>query len=544
MASRVAEVIYKLKDLVTAPARRIRAGYENIRGASRRTANQVENDNRRMGGSFGRLTSRVRGAVSAFAVAFAGGVTTSAIGRVADELDRLGKVSARLDIDPQTLAGLEFAAERSGVAIGKVAKSIETLQKRTGEALQGIGEARRAFDALGIEAQQFASLGAEDQIRILADAFQGLASEEERAALGSQLFSKANLEVLQVLNQGGAALEAYLDQARKFLPVTEEATKAAAAYKDAVTNLGATTEGFKFRVFTPVIETINRWVGVAGLAASETANLEQQLANARLELEWWEDNPGLNPEALERSRLEVERLAGALKKISDAQARSAAANRRAAEDRAAAAEELKAYQAELDTLTASYEKQTRTQKASLDQQTRELQAARAAQKSIEAEFKNLVEEITAPDIEEVGLAEVFGSINQAAAAASRDQSDQALALARRGAEQLRLLKEKGTELDGVLKFLAERLQAVAQEAAAQKTKIEIIDQQQALEAFANLETGLANLKSKAATEGTEIGRALVAAIQAEINASDLGLPDAVASGINSYRKQLEQLGAK
>jgi chromosome segregation ATPase len=371
-----------------------------------------------------------------------------------------------------------------------------------------------------------------------------VASEEERAALASQLFSKANIDLLNVLNQGGDALADYIAQGKEFRAITKEATDAAAAYNDALTNLGTAAEGLKFKAFTPVIRELNQWIGVAGFAGSETDNLKAQLEDARRELSFWQENAALNPKALEESTARVKSLADALDEINQAQAASKQANEDAAAARAAEAAELAAYKKNIESLTDSFEDQAKARKAALDRETRELAAARRAQGKIEDEFKTLVQEITQPEQADVGLADVFGKINQAAAAASRGQTDAAIALARQGGDQLRQLKEKGTEADGVLKFLAERLQAVAGEAAKQETQVEIIDVEKAKQGFDLVSQRLGQLKSEAATEGQAIGRALVAGIQAEVRAADLGLPPAVQAGLASYQAMIEKTGAK
>lgn len=553
MTRRVSEVLYKLRDLFSAPADRVRAAYGRIRESSRRTAESVEQDNRRMSASFGAIVSRMRGVIGAFA-AVAGAIGASrSISTTADELDRLGKTAERLDIDPQLLAGLEFGADRSGVAVNKVTQGLTTFQKRLGEALQGIGQARLALDRFGISAEDFAALGLEEQLAILADRFQGLSEQEERAALGAQLFSKGNSEIILLLQQGGEALRNYLDQAREFRDVTTEQTKAAAQYNDAITNLSTALEGIKFETLAPVIQNINFLLGAIGKLGDETANLEASLESARRELEFWEENPGLNPDALERSRRKVAELSEAIDALASAQEAAAEANRLADEQLAARAQENERYKASVDALAGSFADQTDAQKKALDQQRNELKRARADMVKIETEFSQLLENITALDEQDVFLGDVFGKINQGAAAAARGESERALTLARQGGTLLEQLKQKGTETDGTLRFLAESLRRVATEAGQQRVRAELVDVDQAEQAFQSIKGKLDALKTEAATQGTDIGRAVVAAIRAELEVADLQLPNiqipensraVIAQGLAAWRDELERRGAK
>ena len=81
MASRVAEVIYRLKDVFTAPARRIVNGYRGIRDASKRTADSVVRDSKRQVSGLASVRNGVASIVPQFralAVAIgAAGITRS-----------------------------------------------------------------------------------------------------------------------------------------------------------------------------------------------------------------------------------------------------------------------------------------------------------------------------------------------------------------------------------------------------------------------------------------------------------------------------------
>jgi hypothetical protein len=226
MASRVAEVIYRLKDLFTGPAKKVEGSYDRIKRSSRSAADQVEKDNSRIGTSFGGIVAALKRVAGPLAILAAVVKTIRSTGEAADDLDRLGKTAAKLNIDPQEFAGLEFAAERSGVAVQKVEAALFTLQKRSGEAAQGIGAARLAFEELGINVEEFNQLNAGEQVRLLANQFAALEGEERKAAIASALFSKGNADLLKVLNQGGDAVDRYVKELAEYREVSVEATEA------------------------------------------------------------------------------------------------------------------------------------------------------------------------------------------------------------------------------------------------------------------------------------------------------------------------------
>jgi hypothetical protein len=109
---------------------------------------------------------------------------------------------------------------------------------------------------------------------------------------------------------------------------------------------------------------------------------------------------------------------------------------------------------------------------------------------------------------------------------------------------LRDLKSEGDEAGFVLGFLADQLGSIAKEAAAQQTNSEVLDVAKAAESFNVVNAKLEQLKSDAATQGTAIGKAVVSAIQAELNAANLKLPNVVQQGLADYRRQVQDEAPK
>jgi len=446
MASRVAEVLYRLRDAFSDPARRILDRYGDIQGASRRTARQVESDTGVMARGFGRARSAVAGFVSAFTLA----ASLRGINRAADDLDRLGKTAERLDLDPQTLAGFEFALERSGVAASKAARAIETLQKRTGEALQGTGQAARAFERLGIEVERFAELGADAQLVLLAEALRGVASEEERAALAAQLFARANTDVLNLLNQGGAAVRDYLAEFARYNTVTRESVQAAAEYNDALENLSTRLSGLRNQVVPPVLNGINR--ALALFDDEPLAQLERRLEVLRTR----QDNGGfLNSLFYDDGELagEIANVEAQIARLVDARADEAAAAQRATAGlqaevaaRQQQAQAVAEYRESVAGLSGLYGENIRALQNALAAETRELEKARRDQAAIEREFGQARADLVAPDDEDLGLGDIYAQIREAQAAAAEGNNQAAIDAARGGIDLLARLKEQGEDI--------------------------------------------------------------------------------------------------
>ena len=177
--------------------------------------------------------------------------------------------------------------------------------------------------------------------------------------------------------------------------------------------------------------------------------------------------------SLERKAELLERLAQLERERRVQVEASEKATKEQAEAERKAAATTAAHIADVEALTDAYKEQVATQEKNLQMQTAQLREARQEQASIEKTYQDLLSNITDPDISEVGLGDIFAKINQAAAKAEQGQADEAIAIAEQGADLLLKLKEKGTELDPVLAFLAKRLETIAKGAAESKVELEI-----------------------------------------------------------------------
>lgn len=542
MPSRVAEVIYKLKDLFSAPVKKVQDGYQRIRKSSRDTSDAVQRDNRRMAGSFNTVVGGLKTFAGAIGGVFAARSAAGAVGNLADELDRLAKTGRRLDLDPQFIAAAEFAFERSGVAASKVTAAIETLQKRTGEAVKGIGRAKIAFDSLGISVEDFIALNAEEQMGLLADRLQSVASEEERAAIAAQLFSKENGNVVQALEGGAAAFRKLIAEGKQYRQFTTEQAEAAERYNDALTNFSTKVDGIKFQALTPVIEELAEFfdnIGQGDKIAGLTAELT--LLEQRLEKPFVFNRKGVE-RRIEGIRSQLTLLARETEKAanaSDADAEALAKQR----------DEIQQTETALKGLVGEQTNRVKALKETLDQETAELRAARQEQLSIEREFEDLRNDVSAPDDQDVSLADVSIKQRQAAAALERGQAEEAIKLSREGAELLRKLKDDGDEAQLFLNFFAGELERTANAAAQSNVEKELLDAEKVKGEVSAAVGHMADLTETLKTEGGKAGQAYVDSMAEVIRGTTLPapaieplrpVPDVVAAGIRNLQQDLER----
>lgn len=525
MANRVVEVLYRLKDLFTGQVKKITGGYRELDEASTRASAKIDRNTARTAGAFERFTgavSKARLAFSGFAAVAAAGVVVKSVKSFADELDRIGKGAGRLNIDPSTLSAFGFVAERSGVAVSVMEKALSDLQRRAGEAAQGVGESVKAFATLGINAEEFIRLGLEQQMTLLADAFSLVADEETKAALAAKVFGEAGVQVLQALNGGSAAFTDLLQKGKQFRAVTKEMTEAAALFNDTMTNTGAAVDGLTYKFGTPALRGLNEFVGALGLSADEISNIEAQVRDAQRRLKiaeffGWES-------AADKAMAQIYRLQARLDDYvqSSAKAKAGEDERKQSLREAAAANAQ--YEASVESLTEAYEKQAKARTAALKKETAELAAARAKQKSIEEEFARLREEVNAPKKEDVTGLDIQTKALEARRRLAAGDAEGAIKAARQGGDLLRQLQEQGDEAGYVLSYLAKQLEAVANKAAQKQVDVEIIDEQQAQQALSGVSNKVDALETDMVTKGAAIGKAFVAAINAGIESEPLRTP--------------------
>lgn len=215
------------------------------------------------------FAGRVRGAlggvgtaVKTFAgtAAVAGGVAAAVFTRTANEVDAIAKKSAKLGIATRNLAGLELAAEKSGVATNALGTGIQRMTRRVAEAAGGTGVAVKALDALGLEAGELARLSPDEQFKRIADSFEGVESQSEKVRLAFALFDTEGVGLINTMKGGAAALEAAQGEADRLgIALNEVDTARIEAANDAITLLQKSSVGVARQAtaaFAPLVEQL------------------------------------------------------------------------------------------------------------------------------------------------------------------------------------------------------------------------------------------------------------------------------------------------
>ncbi|MCC5882488.1 MAG: hypothetical protein JJU25_07620 [Halomonas sp.] len=267
------------RDQVRELARQLPPGIEGTRGLAQQNealARQIEETNRRLerqqnalkrlgdadvSGRFRSMTGEARrftrnltiGATLAAGSIFGLANSTATLG------DDVAKTADAIGIGITELQELRYAAERSGVATGTLDGSMQRFVRRIGLAAQGSGAAKKAYEELGLSAQELARMSPDRALGIVADRLNELEDHTTRAAFASQLLGNSGADLLNMLKDGSDGLTDYARQARLTGSVlSEEAARGAEDFKDAMLDAQLGMNGMRHTIGAELMPAVTQ----------------------------------------------------------------------------------------------------------------------------------------------------------------------------------------------------------------------------------------------------------------------------------------------
>lgn len=161
-----------------------------------------------------------------------GGLSVVGFAKTAiDMADNLGKLSQKLGIAVEDLAGFQHAADLSDLTLDQFAQGVKQLSRY-------MGDNSEKLKAAGITATD-----AKGALIQLADAFAQMQDGPQKTAIAMEVLGKAGAEMIPLLNGGGAALRAMMEEGQRLNPVTAEMAKRAEEFNDNLTRIKASAGG-------------------------------------------------------------------------------------------------------------------------------------------------------------------------------------------------------------------------------------------------------------------------------------------------------------
>jgi hypothetical protein len=166
-------------------------------------------------------TRKVVGGLAITFTKFGVASATAAVGAAAaftrmrmNSIDNLAKVADKIGTTTETLAGLQHAANLTGVSTETMNMALQRMTRRVAEAAVGTGEAKGALEELNIDATQLVKLPLDQQMAIVADAMKGVGTQADRVRLAMKLFDSEGVALVNTLGGGSEALQDMMNEAK------------------------------------------------------------------------------------------------------------------------------------------------------------------------------------------------------------------------------------------------------------------------------------------------------------------------------------------
>ena len=220
----------------------VNVGVEGV-GALESALSKVEN-------AIGRVQKEVKESSATLAI-FSSGVlgglkdavasTCSAFGTFGDSFN---KMALRTGLSTETLSEYAHAAAMCGADISNVEGALKGMSRYLDDAATKGGDAKAAFDRLGLSATELLDASPERQFETVAAAIAGIDDSTTRAALAMKIFGDDGQKLLPLFSSGADGLQAMREEARALgVSMSGEAANGAAEFVDATTRLQTSMRG-------------------------------------------------------------------------------------------------------------------------------------------------------------------------------------------------------------------------------------------------------------------------------------------------------------
>ena len=202
----------------------------------------------------------------AAAIAAAAGTMIGAVVSGTKELaaygDNIDKMSQKFGISSQAYQEWDAVLRHSGTSIEAMKPAFKNLASMAENNAS-------AFEKLGLSQEQVASMSTEDLFAASISGLQGMEEGSERAALATELFGRAGMELGPLLNTSSEDTQAMIDRVNELGGVlSEDAVKASAAFQDSMQDMQTAMTGLKNGLlvdflpgFTTVIDGLTELFG-------------------------------------------------------------------------------------------------------------------------------------------------------------------------------------------------------------------------------------------------------------------------------------------
>lgn len=251
----------ELKVKITAELANIKAGLDALQRELNETGAAGESAGKRIDaglGGLGTSAARAAAALTAAGAAFGAVLVKKSI----DAADATGVLAGKLDTTTEALSRLQYAAKLSDVSGSTLEASMKKLARSVTEAASGTGKAADAFAVLKLNAEDLLKLPADEQFGKIADALNRVENQGQKATLTQMIFGKSASDLLPLVAEGSAGIDALGDKLERLGGVISGDTAAKAMqFNDNLDDLGVAAQGFGLAISAELLGPLNDLTG-------------------------------------------------------------------------------------------------------------------------------------------------------------------------------------------------------------------------------------------------------------------------------------------
>lgn len=228
------------------------------------TTEKAENSGSKVGSAFSSI-AKGAAAVGTAVVAGAAAVGTAAYKMASDTAaaaDNVDKMSQKIGISRTAYQEWDYVMSQNGMSVDKLQVGIKTLTTKMDAAKNGTASATEAFQKLGVSVTNSdGSLRSQEEVfEETIKALQSMDNETERAALATELFGKAGVEMAPLLNQTAESTEALKNKAHELgMVMSDDTIDAGVTFTDTVDTIKRSLSGMMNNLggtILPIVQSV------------------------------------------------------------------------------------------------------------------------------------------------------------------------------------------------------------------------------------------------------------------------------------------------
>ena len=179
-----------------------------------------------------------------------------------DFADAIGKVATRTGMATDTIQAFQIAAIESGSTFEIANKSLEKFTRSVGDAQRGLKTQADIFKDLGVEIKDVNgnTKDMDTLLREVSDGMSKLESQSEKATAAANLFGRAGIQIVDVLDNGAAAFDAYIKKAQDYgLILDEKGIRKSEKFNDTLALINRQFKVIRAVIaiaFLPIVQTL------------------------------------------------------------------------------------------------------------------------------------------------------------------------------------------------------------------------------------------------------------------------------------------------